>query len=259
MAWEALRHRTGCHNRISPPVQVLQSRRTSVCEKKGHSCVRKIVAYTKWPKREARQAGRCMEKLVRVFGDGWEAWTLHTAPGEVRTGMKLLQSSEKPDVCERCQKSTEMVRGLVCDAGQFYETVSATQAMTAMSNLVTRVRRKSDFDSATVFLHKKRRVFFGGVPNARYGRMWCFSLEELKKYFGIAMCLSLTGLGDRVVRMNGLPIGGLLSKVAASVVLSQEEREWSENETRRASIGHHKTGRRWSSLGAAKGTLMTCW
>ena len=24
-----------------------------VCEKKGHSCVRKIVAYTKWPKREA--------------------------------------------------------------------------------------------------------------------------------------------------------------------------------------------------------------
>ena len=82
--------------------------------------------------------------------------------------------------------------------------------------------------------------------------MWCFSLEELKKFFGIAMCLSLTVLGDRVVRMNGLPIGGLLSKVAASVVLSQEEREWSENETRRASLGNHKTGRRWSSLGAAK-------
>ena len=67
-----------------------------VREKKGHSCVRKIVAYTKWPKREAwRRAGRCIETLVRVFGDGWEAWKLNTAPGEVRTGMKLLQSSEK--------------------------------------------------------------------------------------------------------------------------------------------------------------------
>ena len=59
------------------------------------------------------------------------------------------------------------------------------------------------------------------------------------------MCVSITGLGDRVVRMDGLPTGGLLSKVAASVVLSQEEREWSEND-----------GHRWR---AAKGTWMTCW
>ena len=126
------------------------------------------------------------------------------APREVRTGMKLLQSSEKPDVCERCQKSQEMVCGLVCDAGQFYETVSATKTMTVMSDPVARVRSKNVFDSATVFLHKKRRVFLGGVPNAKFGRMWCFSLEDLKKIFGIAMCASITGLGDRVVRMDGL-------------------------------------------------------
>ena len=125
-----------------------------MCEKKGHSCVRKIVAYATWPKREAwRRAGRCIEKLVRVFGDGWEAWKFNTAPGDVRTAMKLLHSSESPDVCERCQKSKERVCGLVCDAGQFYETVSATKAMTAMLDLVTRVRSKSGFDSATVFLH----------------------------------------------------------------------------------------------------------
>ena len=103
---------------------------------------------------------------MSVFGDGWETWKLNTAPGEVRT--ELLQSSEKADVCERCQKSKDMVCGLVCDAGQFYETVSATQAVTAMSDLVNRVRNKSDFDTATVFLHKKQRVFLGGVPNARY-------------------------------------------------------------------------------------------
>ena len=64
--------------------------------------------------------------------------------------------------------------------------------------------------------------------------------------------MSITVLGDRVVRMDGLPFGGLLSKVAASVVLSQEEREWSENETRRANLGYHKTGRRWSSLACCK-------
>ena len=49
---------------------------------------------------------------------------------------------------------------------------------------------------------EKRRVFLGGAPNARYGRMWCFSLEQLKKFFGVRMCVSLSGLGDGVVRMD---------------------------------------------------------
>ena len=77
--------------------------------------------------------------------------------------------------------------------------------------------------------------------------MWCFSLEELKKFFGIAMCVSITGLGDRVVRMDCRSA----AKVAAKF-LSQEEREWSENETRRANLGYHQTGRRWSSLACCK-------
>ena len=99
------------------------------------------MAYTKWPKREAwRRAGRSIEKLVRVFGDGWEAWELNTAPGEVFTGMKLLHSSESPDVCEAVSKiEREGVWPGVCDAGQFYETVSATKAITSMLDLVTRV------------------------------------------------------------------------------------------------------------------------
>ena len=79
-----------------------------------------------------------------------------------------------------------------------------------------------------------------------------FLVGGAQKIFGIAMCVSITGLGDRVVRMDGLPIGGLFSKVAASVVLSQEEREWSENESRRANLGYHKTGRRWTSLACCK-------
>ena len=232
-----------CHKKKG---RVCEKKRTLVC---GENCgVQK-----KRPKREAwRRAGRCIENLVRVFGDGWEAWNLNTAPEEVCTGMKLLQSSEKADVRERCQKSK------VCDAGQFCETVSARQAVMAMSDLVARVRNKRDSDSATVFL-KKRRVFLGGVPNARYGRMWCFSLEELKKFFGVAMCVPLTGLGGGVVRMDVLPIGGLMSKVAASVVLSQEEREWSDNEMRRVSLATTKRdddGHHWR---VAEGTEMTCW
>ena len=52
------------------------------------------MAYTKWPIREAwRRAGRCIEKFVRVLGNGWEAWKLKTAPKEVRTGKKMLRGA----------------------------------------------------------------------------------------------------------------------------------------------------------------------
>ena len=106
----------------------------------------------------------------------------------------MLQSSESMCVCERYQKLKEL---------------SARQAMTSMSDLVNLVRRNSDFDGATVFLHKKTK----SVP-------W-------------RSAVSPTGLGDRVIRTDGL-IGGLLSKVAASVVLSQEERECTENDQKNA-------------------------
>ena len=87
-----------------------------------------------------------------------------------------------------------------------------------MTALVNRVRRRR-----SRLLHKKRNVFLGGVANARHGRMWCISLDEFNRISGLAVCIPLTNLGDRVIRMDGLPIGGLLSKVAARVVLSQEE------------------------------------
>ena len=73
------------------------------------------------------------------------------------------------------------------------------------------------------------------------------------------MCVSITGLGDRVVRINGLPIGGLCQKLLQVSFLSQEEREWNENEVRQANLGYHKTdddGHRWR---AARGMWMTSW
>ena len=45
--------------------------------------------------------------------------------------------------------------------------------------------------------------------------------------------------------MDWLPIGGLLCKIAASVVLSQGE--WTEDEETRSRAGYHKDPYRWSS------------
>ena len=151
---------------------------------------------------------------------------MNTAPEEVRTGMKVLQSSEKADVCERCQKTKEIMCGLVCDAGQFYETVSARQAMMAMSDLCeTRVILAVQRSSCTI---TKGVLWRSAQCTVRTHVV--FLAGRAQKFFGVAVCVSLTGLDDRVARRNGLPIGGLLSKVVASVVLFQEEREWSDNE-----------------------------
>ena len=46
------------------------------------------------------------------------------------------------------------------------------------------------------------------------------------------MCVSLVSVGHLVAQMQGLPIGGLMSKVATSAVLATEEEDWLKNQAR---------------------------
>lgn len=54
-------------------------------------------------------------------------------------------------------------------------------------------------------------------------------MAELFRAFLGAMLVCLTSVGNRVMMLQCLPIGGLMSKVAASVVLGGEERRWKQS------------------------------
>ena len=91
--------------------------------------------------------------------------------------------------------------------------------MTSMSDLVNLVWRNSDFDGATVFLHKKTKSVPWRSAKCKVRTHVVFLVGQTQHFFGVAMCVSLTGLSDTVIRTDGPPIGGLLPKIAASVIL----------------------------------------
>ena len=53
-------------------------------------------------------------------------------------------------------------------------------------------------------------------------------------------------LGQSVFRLRGLPIGGVLSKIATSLVLAEEEFEWQCASNRRRHLGFSRTCGRWN-------------
>ena len=89
-------------------------------------------------------------------------------------------------------KPTSEVCVLACNAVQFYETVSSTAAIQLMSDLMQWVQciEKAPSTEPLACLRKKRRIVMGGVPKARCSRIWCFSFDELQRFFGIPMCVS---------------------------------------------------------------------
>ena len=108
----------------------------------------------------------------------------------------------------------------------------ARQAMASLSDQVNRVRNKSDFDSATAFLQKKEECSSEECQTQGIDACSVSRWRSSRNSSGSTMCVSLTGLGDRVVRMNGLPIGGLLSKsVCKRRTLSRGARvDWKTSE-----------------------------
>ena len=66
----------------------------------------------------------------------------------------------------------------------------------------------------------------GGSLAAVGCQLFCFTFSDLLLAFSACMLTTLCSLGCLVFHLQGFPIGGLLSKIAASIVLGTEEQRW---------------------------------
>ena len=66
--------------------------------------------------------------------------------------------------------------------------------------------------------------FLGGSPDARSTKSICFLFHDVLKCLAACMYVPFCSLGSTVIRVSGLPIGGLSR--TASAVTSWEERIW---------------------------------
>ncbi|OLQ14403.1 hypothetical protein AK812_SmicGene1525 [Symbiodinium microadriaticum] len=147
--------------------------------------------------------------------------------------------------CARCLQSKPQTVALAADAGQFYEVVQPHSAVNAARRLLSRCRRVTGHETVTVLRGPRRRAFLGGHIHAEFGSAVVFTFTELFLAFSACMFLTLVAVGTTVFRLKGLPIGGVLSKVATSLVLGEEERVWKWDSGRRRRLGYAAVHSSW--------------
>ena len=104
---------------------------------------------------------------------------------------------------------------MVADAGQFFETVAPNIAIREAHDLLTIFCNHDATSSVTVRNSAKRISWLGGRPMCYTSKGITWQAGDLFRAFVAAMSVCLASVNRIVFRLLGLPIGGLLSKVAA--------------------------------------------
>ena len=203
-----------------------------ICKEIGQSCARKICSYVKWPRRIVwKRIHRCAELLVKKIRPGAETWGLRDAAKRLKDGLGFLQAGENPYLCTRCCCRKDALNVVVADAGQFYDEVCSEKACFALSSIILEAWL-AGWTHVAVGRSKRRNVFLSPKSGGQNSAYFWYSLEDILRAFFGAMCVSLASVGHLVAQMHGLPIGGLMSKVATSAVLATEEEDWLKNPAR---------------------------
>ena len=219
-----------------------------VCQKERHSCFRKVVSCAAWPMRKRwRYIHRALEFVMREVGGGDEVWSLREAADIISSRLQTAKVGQiKRCTCGRCGVKKTPVVAFTADAGQFFEVVSPRYANKIARTILARAARISQKYVVTVLRNAKRKAFFGGTVNdPDTSCSFRFLLDELYLAFVAATLVNLCSIGSSVFHMGGLPIGGVLSKIAASYVLGFEEHAWLCDIVRRSSHGFAASSSSW--------------
>ena len=201
------------------------------CRKRGHSCIRKIVSYFGWKKRNLwRSMHRAWDSILKHFGESCDTWSLSDASQRLRCMSSLpTVCPQGNNFCSRCFRAMADLEGCTGDAGQFFEMVQANTAVAEAEELL-KLFTTSGCNVVTVkHPSRKRQAWFGSKGNKFSQKTAVWSVQELFRAFLGAMLVCLTSVGDRVFCLQCLPIGGLLSKTGACIVLGGQERRWKQS------------------------------
>ena len=203
-----------CYNSMKP--KCFSNGRRS-CEKPGHSCMRRIVSYVKWP------AGRALTFILQM-----------TICIEWNLGIEYCPSWSRAEdgALASCQTSRAVwpLSWCLCrNPGKYCRCGPVLWMRVCLWSLLcvgrsTDVGRKNGH--TTVMVVGSRVVFFGGCIFRSLRRCRVFFMEDLYWLFAAAC-------STQVWSISGLSIGGLLSKVAASTVLGWQEHCWNFDQNRR--------------------------
>ena len=179
-----------------------------------------------WPsKRVWRSIHRAWETILKHHGESNDTWSLGDASDRLKHGYAILCRNPTA-TCGRCGCCVQGCVGIVADAGQFFETVAPNIAIQEAHDLLTIFCNHNAVPSVTVRNSTKRISWLGGRPMRHTSKGITWQADDLFRAFVAAMSVCLASVNSIVFHLLGLPIGGLLSKVAACITLGGQERRW---------------------------------
>ena len=186
------------------------------------------MGFARWPGRRFHQlCSRALQIALQAIGGGWELWSLSSFRTRFDSGFRTLR---RPPVyrfrCACCGGLKLPVEGITADAGQFYEQADLMSVSRAVDFLSAELRDRNLPSTVTVAKHRQVRGRLGGNAGVETTRTICFSVSTLIMVLFACLSANLIRLGDAVLWIRALPIGGFMSKIAASLVLIQAETVW---------------------------------
>ena len=220
-----------------------------VCRKLWHSCCRKVISYCRWPaRRNWRFVGRGLDVILRASGKGFEVRDMSCASTNLLADIHGLQPGQCCNTCQRCGHFKRDLNGVVCDAGQFFEMVKPHDALASVREIMHDVSARTGQNTVTVLKTRKVHGFLGGTAGLFRPKSVTFCFDDLLQCFWASVMVCFCYVGNMVFRLSGLPIGGLLSRVASGYVLACDESAWTSSVSSQRQSGFFIPGVRWTNL-----------
>ena len=140
------------------------------------------------------------------------------------------------------------MNGVVCDAGQFFEMVKPHDALASVREIMHDVSARTGQNTVTVLKTRKVHGFLGGTAGLFRPKSVTFCFDDLLQCFWASVMVCFCYVGNMVFRLSGLPIGGLLSRVASGYVLACDESAWTSSVSSQRQSGFFIPGVRWTNL-----------
>jgi len=193
------------------------------CEKPGHSCVRNIVSFAKFPGRVAFKAvGRALSYLTKLILGGWAIPNLSQSADHIRDSVATLHPYDSGS-CRCCQCSLQQPSCHIWDVGQAYEQIEKSNALRDLTYVLERAVATGH---GLVQVLKGAKAIMGTTHSLQrncHDRVVVAS-QSLKSCIESYFNFNIYRIGNKYIKqMRGAPIGGFLSSAILGLVLAAAE------------------------------------
>lgn len=202
-------------------------RSVHVCPKEVHSCVRRIVSFAQLPGRNIwKTLSRAVDVMVKKEGLSAELWRLKDLRPQYNRALRHLYNNPRwESVCECCGGEKDRVGMASCDAGAFFEQVTAEVGKTSVTSLAERLSAEFGMTHVTVKNSKNSEGWLA-VNGYLSGGDTTLSFDDIVSSMHALLDVDLVSAGDLVFKSDTLLIGSFVSKAITSVIAGANERVW---------------------------------